>query len=169
MVPHGFHLHEGQGDLQVLDNRVQSLTVIRDPVSEEARREVAADRAVELLQHLRDALAPSANSIDHRRAGQALGHRVERQSHAHLLDLSGNLAGRFQILVRFLRGRNVELALHRLAEADATRPPRLYRPRGPLQNCECLRGGQLVARRYSDRSTFPRVVAFAIGEHSWPQ
>ena len=42
-VPHGFHLHDGQGDLQVLDDRVQALTVVCDPVSKQARREVARE------------------------------------------------------------------------------------------------------------------------------
>ena len=48
VVPHGFHLQDGQCDMQVLDNRVQSLPVVRDPVSEETRRKIAADRVVDI-------------------------------------------------------------------------------------------------------------------------
>ena len=169
-----FHPHEGQSDLQVLDNRVQSLTVVRDPVSEQARRKIGADRAIDLVRpswdlRPRDIRPPRAIVSDERWTGETHGYRVQRQASSAGVDVAGDPARRHQIFIRFPRGRNVELAMDRLAQAGPAGPPRLHGDRRGLQKSERLFCGQVASPEKIDRPSFPGVVALVIDQHPRPQ
>ena len=165
-----FHLHEGQGDPQVLDNRVQSLTVVRDPVSEQARREVAAYRAICLVPRCRDVPPPCGEFIDCRRTGEALGYGAERQANPPIVDLDRG----------FRSGASRSSSGFR---ADATSNSRstVSRRLAPTGRHACtdrvtvseqterVFSGHVRSREQTNRPPLPGIVAREIGQHSRAQ
>ena len=146
--------------MQVLDNRVESLPVVRDPVAKETRREIAADRVVDIVPAGRAAVpAPRASPRPGMGTSGPMGPSSTPDGRAARRGLTRPDSCP---VCPWTQSRTLARPFH---AGCRDRAARIARRASPAENRERAAGGEVVSRQQSEGRSLPRIVALEIGQH----